>query len=265
MAYYDVDWSPRFNFGGPRSTANLRGVCIHTTENAAGTPAENVANYQINSQSGSYHMLVDTTGKRLRENTDDWITWSTGNQGNNLLLHISFVAYARWSRSEWLAQDKMLRAGATVVAHWCKTYRFPVRQVGVAGLPGITTHDATRVWGSTDHTDPGPNFPWDVFLRYVNEAMGGTPAPKPQEGITVDQADRIIKHLQDFIAGFVGPVGSDVKDVREQLCGAGSRDAGTFEGWQQLGTDSNGNYLTLVDAVAALRRDLDNVRKEIKR
>lgn len=259
MTYFDVDWSPRFDFGGPRSTANLRGVCIHTTENAAGTPAENVANYQINSRSGSYHVVVDSTGKRLRENTDDWITWSTGNQGNNLLLHISFVAYARWSRSEWLAQERMLRAGASVVAHWCKTYKFPVRHVGVAGLPGITTHDATRVWGSTDHTDPGPNFPWDVFLRYVNEAMSGTPAAKPQEGITVSEADRII----DFIKGFVSPIGSDVKDVRQQI--TGGRDAGEYPGWPQLGQNSDGANLTLIDAVAALRRDLDALRKEIKR
>ncbi|WP_040426530.1 peptidoglycan recognition protein family protein [Corynebacterium mastitidis] len=173
MSYFDVDWSPRFSFGGPRSLGALRGVCIHTTENSPGTPAEAVANYQITSQSGSYHMLVDSTGKRLRENTDNWITWSSGNQGNNILLHISFVFRARYSRAEWLAQEKMLRAGASVVAHWCKTYRWPVKHVGVNALPGITTHSDTRAWGGTDHTDPGPNFPWDVFLRYVEEAMAG--------------------------------------------------------------------------------------------
>lgn len=179
MTYYDVDWMNRFHFGGPRPLSGLRGVCIHTTENSPGTPAENVANYQINSRTGSYHVVVDSTGKRLRENTDDWITWSTGNQGNNILLHISFVFRAHYSRSQWLAQDKMLRAGATVVGHWCKKYGFPVKQVSAHGLPGITTHDATRVWGGTDHTDPGPNFPWDVFLRYVNESIKGAPAPTP--------------------------------------------------------------------------------------
>ena len=195
MTYYDVDWSPRFNFGGPRPLSGLRGVCIHTTENTAGTPAENVANYQINSQSGSYHVLVDTTGKRLRENTDDWVTWSTGNQGNNLLVHISFVAQARWSRQEWLNQDKMLRAGATVVAHWCKTHKWPVRRVNVNGLPGITTHNDTRAWGGTDHTDPGPNFPFDVFLRYVNEAMNPapTPAPAPKEDVMAADLNTRIK------------------------------------------------------------------------
>ena len=189
MSYFDVDWSPRFGFGRPRPLSGLRGVCIHTTENSPGTPAENVANYQLTSKSGSYNMLVDTTGKRLRENTDDWQVWASGNKGNDILLHISFVFRAHYSRAQWLAQDKMLRAGATVVGHWCKKYGFPVRQVGVAGLPGITTHDATRAWGGTDHTDPGPNFPWDVFLRYVNESIQGATAPKPDPKEDVMAAD----------------------------------------------------------------------------
>lgn len=45
---------------------------------------------------------------------------------------------------------------------------------------------------------------------------------------------------------YVGPIGSDVKDVREQLCGAGARDAGQYGGWPQLGG------LTVVDKLAEL-------------
>lgn len=86
------------------------------------------------------------------------------------------------------------------------------------------------------------------------------PAPKPATpgGITVSEADRII----NFIKGYVGPIGSDVKDVRQQI--TGGRDAGEYPGWPQLGKNSKGENLTLVDAVAALRRDLDNMRKENK-
>ena len=178
------DWTAKFLFGGPRSTANLIGVCIHTTENDPSTPAENVANYQLNTQSGSYNTLADRKGI-LRENTADWITWSTGNKGNTLLMHLSFVARASMTRAQWLAEDAMLRHGAWEVAQWCKKFGWPVRHVGVSGLPGITTHDATRAWGSTDHTDPGPNFPWDVFLGYVNEEINGGSAPAPAEEETI--------------------------------------------------------------------------------
>ncbi|MCK2200470.1 peptidoglycan recognition protein family protein [Corynebacterium callunae] len=173
------DWTAKFNFGGPRNTANLIGVCIHTTENDPSTPAENVAQYQLDTESGSYHTLADRQGI-LRENTADWITWSTGNKGNYLLMHLSFVARAAMTRSQWLAEDAMLRNGAWEVAQWCKRFGWPVKQVSVSGLPGITTHDSTRVWGSTDHTDPGKNFPWDVFLRYVNEEIAGQSAPTTQ-------------------------------------------------------------------------------------
>ena len=174
------DWTAKFNFGGPRNANALIGVCIHTTENDPSTPAENVAQYQLDSESGSYHTLADRQGI-LRENTADLITWSTGNQGNTLLMHLSFVARAAMTRSQWLAEDAMLRHGAWEVAQWCKKFGWPVKQVSVSGLPGITTHDSTRAWGSTDHTDPGKNFPWDVFLRYVNEEIAGQSAPTAQK------------------------------------------------------------------------------------
>ena len=49
-----------------------------------------------------------------------------------------------------------------------------------------------------------------------------------------------------FTAAFAGPIGSDVKDTREQVAGLGARDAGQFGGWPQLGGR------TVPDAVAAI-------------
>ena len=66
-----LDWTSRFAFGRPRPTHQIRNIIIHVTVNTPGTPAENVANYQITSQSGSYHELTDTTIKHLIENTDE--------------------------------------------------------------------------------------------------------------------------------------------------------------------------------------------------
>ena len=83
---------------------------------------------------------------------------------------------------------------------------------------------------------------------------------QPQEEITVSEADRIIKHITDYISGFVGPIGSDTKDVRQQL--TGGRDAGDYRGWPQLGKDSQGRNLTVVDAIAALRVELAEFRAE---
>ena len=175
-----IDWTQKFNFGGPRDLSKIIGVCIHTTENKPGTPAKNVAQYQIDSESGSYHKLVDTSGTVLIENTDDWVAWATGNKGNYILLHLSFVFYAAATREEWLAQMPMLEAGAREVAEWCRIRRIPTRwSPTVDRLPGITSHSATRAWGGTDHTDPGAGFPWDVFIDLVIRA--GEPAPVKEE------------------------------------------------------------------------------------
>lgn len=190
----DADWSARFGFGNPRSTNGLVGICIHTTENPIGTPAENVANYQINTETGSYHVLVDNTTNdninSIRENTDDWMTWSAGPKGNQIALHISFVAYSRCTREEWLAADRMLNEGADAVAYWVKRYGFPVVKINgadlLAGRRGVFGHaDVSAAWREVDHTDPGPNFPWDVFLAKVRARLN--PQPQPPQGGTMTE------------------------------------------------------------------------------
>jgi hypothetical protein len=62
-----------------------------------------------------------------------------------------------------------------------------------------------------------------------------------------------VKQVQDFVAGFCGPIGSDVKDIREQLAGQGQRDGGQYAGWPQLGGK------TVVDAVAEILARLDRI------
>lgn len=223
MTYFDLDWSLKFPFGGPRNIRNLLGVAIHTSE---GSDPKNppraaaLAEYQIRSVTGSYHVIVDQTGARLLCNTDDWSTYSTGNKGNDVLLHLAFTAYSAWTREKWLSEEKMLRAGATVVAHWLKKYGWPnEKDSKVANLPGIVGHSETTAWGGSDHTDPGPNFPWPEFIAMVDEAMrGGTPTPP--KGLTMET------------------------EIWEQLRGPGGK------GWAQLGGRS------LVDALAAVGEKL---------
>lgn len=230
MTYFDVDWSPRFNFGGPRSTSGLKGVCVHTSEGNPNITAENLANYQLTSQTGSYHVIVDLTGKRLRENTDDWITWSSGNQGNNILLHICFTARADWTRQQWLDQYKMLYAGATVVAHWCKTYKFPARKVDTRSLPGILGHDDTRAWGGTDHTDPGKNFPYDVFAQMVNDILDPDAPQTPGGPVATDKLTDVHQKVmgryksrvpgstyEDDMLGYIHQIDKAVYEQGQQL------------------------------------------------
>ena len=232
----DTDWANRFGFGNPRSTKGLQGICIHTTENPIGAPSEGVANYQLNTESGSYHVLVDNTMNdninSLRENTDDWETWSAGSKGNQIALHVSFVAYSACTRAQWLAADRMLNEGADVVAYWCKRYGFPVAKINGAdlraGRRGLFGHgDVSAAWREVDHTDPGANFPWDVFIDKVKRRMNPAPAPRPQPAKETDMSltpeqDRMLRETHTML-----------KEVRFQL--TGSDQIGKFPGLPQSG------------------------------
>lgn len=198
-----LDWSQRFSFGSARPTSAISLICIHVTVNRPGTPAENVANYQIRSQSGSYHELVDTRPVVLIENTDDWRTWSSGNRGNDIGWHLSFVVMGNETREQWLAQDAMLRAGAKRCAIRAKKYGIPVVKLTAAdlraGKRGFCGHLETgQAWGGTDHVDPGKHFPWDVFLRYVREYMGQAPAPAAKPAAPAPKVTKAGERMLDY-------------------------------------------------------------------
>jgi hypothetical protein len=57
---------------------------------------------------------------------------------------------------------------------------------------------------------------------------------------------------------YVGPGLSDLKDVREQLCGEGQRDAGQFGGWTQLGDGPGSEHpkRTIVDGLGHIIAEL---------
>ncbi|HHI6724364.1 TPA: N-acetylmuramoyl-L-alanine amidase [Staphylococcus aureus] len=188
-----LDWTQKFAFGGPRPESKIRNIFIHTTENQWTTRAEDVALYQIRSQSGSYHRLVDRN-KVVICNTDDWLTWSTGNYGNDIGLHLSFVAYAASTREQWLAEERAhgtITRAAEQVAAWSKKHNIPLVAVDGAGLRagtrGVSTHNAARVWGNTDHTDPGAGFPMDVLLEKAKNLQSQAPTAKKEDEMFTDK------------------------------------------------------------------------------
>lgn len=246
-----IDWTSRFTFGEPRNTANIRNVIIHVTVNQPGTPAENVALYQIRSQSGSYHELVDTRARVLVENTDDWVTWSTKNKGNYIGLHRSFVMMGTESTSQWRKYDAMLRAGAKRDAQWAKKYGIPIVKLSradvAAGKKGFCGHLETQAWGYTDHVDPGPGFPWDYYISLVRHYAGQKPTPTPKTkttGGTLNPHTQIVKPVNkftsDYIRGFCGPIyerANEAATLGRELVGA-VRDLKA----QLTGTPAPGRY-----------------------
>lgn len=80
-----------------------------------------------------------------------------------------------------------------------------------------------------------------------------------------------IKYFHDFIKGFLGPVISDVKDIREQIIGG--RDSGQNDGWSISQLVKNyqpkpGDQGTMPEILAVelielekMRTDLDDIKK----
>ena len=231
----DIDLHHLIPFGRPTPLPK-KIIIVHTTENAPGTPSRNIIDYQVRTQSGSYHRLVDSTGKITMANTDDWQTWSTGNKGNDIALHVSCVAQAKMTREQWLAQPKMLEGVARVIAHWASKYGIPLVKLSRAelgaGKHGVAGHLEAQVWGNTDHWDPGYHFPYDVVLRRAAEINN---PPKKEEAKPVPPIT---------VPDTTAPQADRDQLIYEQLCGPGA--PGTFPGWPQLGNR------TLVDAIAAI-------------
>lgn len=150
-------------------------IVVHTNEgpHPAGLhpdrTAENLAAWMENN-GVSYHKVVDDDSV-VDVLPDSVASWSV-RSGNNRSLNICFTGYAAWTRADWLAHDSMLRLGAQVVQDWCVRHVIPLRkltpaQVG-ADWSGICGHvDWTLGKHDGTHTDPGSNFPYDLFLDYV--------------------------------------------------------------------------------------------------
>lgn len=158
-------------------------IAVHTSE-GPNTPgdegrdltAENLAAWMASlpeSQGVSYHKVVDDDSV-VHHVADEMKAWAL-RSGNPRSLNLCFPGYARWTRSEWLSHDNMLRLGAGVVRLWCDRHGIPAvkltsQQVG-ADRSGVCGHaDWTYGKGDGSHTDPGTAFPWDVFMGYVTGA-----------------------------------------------------------------------------------------------
>jgi len=89
----------------------------------------------------------------------------------------------------------------------------------------------------------------------------------------LDHIDRKTEETKRYVdIRITDPIGSDVKDIRQQLTGGRDkiiREDGTvdieasYPGWEQLGQDSQGRNLTLPDAVASIRHQLAQIQADV--
>lgn len=154
--------SPNLNRGRPVPPSL---VVVHCTE---GATASGAALWLSRPTTGaSCHVAVDEQFVYRVVNDAD-VAWHARGV-NSISFGLEIVGFARWSRAEWLEHLSTLTEAARIHAGWCRAHGIPLVQSMTrgyhshAGLPG------------NDHTDPGPDFPWDVYLDLVRGFLGQAP------------------------------------------------------------------------------------------
>lgn len=189
---YLIAHPPRQRQFRERGTTPSGVIVIHTAENTPDwvgpdTGAEGVASFiQGRSDFGSYHLLVDSDST-VRLIPFHLQAYGDGTGSNPHAIHISAATQAaKWSKAspEWrLATARNMGKAAARAAKWLKRTHgvtVPARRItraqSDARVPGFISHaerDPAR------RTDPGADFPWDVFLNAYQRAMRPKSAPKP--------------------------------------------------------------------------------------
>lgn len=130
---------------------------------------------QSRSQASS-HFVIDFEGHCAYIVHTARKAWTQG-WFNPWSISIEFIAKG----DERVWPEAALRRGARVLADQMKQYGIPVQPAIVSGCrvvrAGIIDHEALDC--GNDHTDVKPYFPMGKFIRYVREAAGPVPKPRP--------------------------------------------------------------------------------------
>lgn len=145
-------------------------LSIHTAEGA--TTVEGLGRFFASTRRGSSNAGIGQSGQYATYVTYNNTSW-TNPPVNSSTDSLEICGFARWTRDEWLSRPKMIEAIAQWIAWRSAVRRIPVRHCANARLPGTSGHwDINQTFRKSSHTDPGPQFPWDVVIARAQVLSG---------------------------------------------------------------------------------------------
>lgn len=141
-------------------------IIIHDTEShdhAGIRDLQGIAEFWDRQDEGfGAHIGIDKTGNTARYVNDGNVAWHTGGR-NTGSLGVELIGFARFSLKMWMARRRQLDKLARWLAYWSVKYGIPLERDVERG---VSTHRAqSRVFRTSDHSDPGPFFPQRFVLR----------------------------------------------------------------------------------------------------
>lgn len=159
---------------GRREEVNL--IVLHCTVSPEGsTAAEDVANYFAGDKAGgSAHWVHDPDSTVQCVRLAD--TAFHAPPVNDRSIGHEMCGEPTQTRAQWLDSNSLaiIKRTATAVRADCLRFGIPLRRLSnaqlAAGETGIVDHkQVSDTFGVSTHWDPGPGFPWDVFMQFVLE------------------------------------------------------------------------------------------------
>lgn len=176
MAYETKLWpsiKARYNSG--KRSVPVRLIVVHAMDALAGpTTAENVGQYFAGEPTGKASSTIGVDSDSIVQYVPDSYVANAAPGANHDGIQVELAGYSKWTRAQWLEPKSLatLVLGADACAQYAHKYNIPLYQLSNAELRGgsrgfVGHYQVSEVYRKSDHTDPGPGFPWDLFMGMV--------------------------------------------------------------------------------------------------
>lgn len=221
---------PGHHYWRGRGGKRVEMVVVH--HNAGVNSTSSVRDVWIRREA-SAHYQVETSGRVGQIVADSDTAWHAANSDINQRSIGIEVSNSGGAQQDWPISDAAVESAAHLIAAVCAHFQLGPPQVG----RNVRFHREFTTTTCPLHLAPGGKYHHTLMTRaaYWYPRIG-----TENNQLTEAEMDEIIARLETIETQLLGPTGGP----------AGGR------GWQQLGQNSAGQNLTVVDAISALRHQV---------